>query len=286
MKNSILIIALLLSLMISCEEDTKEYYSNPIVKIDQNLEYSYNDFELYDSSTHMLYFKCNQPELVNPNLSGFIVYADTIKIYQGSYWSVFLSSLPSVPFIWKNPFFYPDYVMRFEFIGSGTDPRNDYRLITAFKNQNLLHSGLIGEIKEIVINGSQLVFSFTVTNKDQSDLLILDPEKMGQNLFHYFTNAPVFYNISQKKVFEYGFDYEAPSPHNAWSPSWLTELKSGDSRNFTFNYTINSQFSTGDYKISFEFPGLSSQIQRDQLYQDNKRIWLGDITMKKYLRIQ
>ena len=135
------------------------------------------------------------------------------------------------------------------------------------------------------MNESQLTFSFKITNKDQSDLLILDSEKMGQNLFHYFTNAPVFYNISQNKVFEYNFEYETPSPHDMWSVTWLSELNSGDSRIFTFTYNVDGQFPPGDYKIYFEFPGLSNQITRDQLFQENKRIWLGDIMMIKYLKI-
>lgn len=285
MKKSISLSVIAIFTLLSCEKFNTVDFSNPVLKIDQNQEYSFNDFELYDSSTHMLYFKASHPELIDPNQSKFTFFADSTLIYQGNYHSGFLSSLPSGPFIWKFPFFYPNYTIRFEFMGQGIDPRNDDRLISAFKNKKLLHSGLSGEIKDILMNESQLTFSFKITNKDQSDLLILDSEKMGQNLFHYFTNAPVFYNISQNKVFEYNFEYETPSPHDMWSVTWLSELNSGDSRIFTFTYNVDGQFPPGDYKIYFEFPGLSNQITRDQLFQENKRIWLGDIMMIKYLKI-
>jgi hypothetical protein len=286
MKTPVTILILIpIAALFSCEKNGKDDY-NLKLKIGQNFEYSYNDFELYDSSTHMLYFKTAHPELTDQKLSDFRFYSDSTIFYQGTYWPGYSSSWPTGPFIMKSPFFYPDYIIRFEFMGPGNDPRNDYRLMSAFSDHNLLHSGLSGEIKEIAINGTQLTFSFKVTNKDQSELLILDPEKTGQKLFHYFTNAPVFYNLSQNKLYEYDFEHDAPPDLNAWSLTWLTELRPEESKTFTFTYTTDILFPAGDYKVSFEFPGLSHQISRGQLYQDNKRIWLGDITMTKYLRIQ
>ena len=285
MNKTVLFFLAISLILFSCERNNSDHYSNPILIISENLVYSYNDFELYDSSTHMLYFKTVQPEIVNPEQLSFEFYADTIKIYQGKYWSGFQSSFPSDPFVTKHPFFYPNYVMRFEYVGQGNDPRNDYRLISAFKNCGLLHSGLSAEIKEIDINGSQLSFSFIVTNKDKSDLLILDPEKMGPNLFHYFTNAPVFFNTSQKKVYSCSIEFQSPASGNTWESGWLSVLRSGASRQFTFNYTVDLPFASGIYKVSYEFPGLSHQISRDQLYQSNKRIWLGDILMTKRMTI-
>lgn len=170
-------------------------------------------------------------------------------------------------------------------MGLGVDSRNDDRLMSAFKNKHLLHSGLLGEIKDVAINGPLLRFTFKITNKDAADLLILDPEKMGQRLFQYYTNPPVFYNTSENDLFEISFDHDAPSSIDAWSLDWLTALESGGSKEYTLSYMLNSQIYPGDYKITFKFPGLSHQITRDQLYQDNNRIWLGDIKLTKYLRL-
>jgi|WetSurMetagenome_2_1015567.scaffolds.fasta_scaffold225800_1 hypothetical protein len=282
MKKHFLFISGLILSFAACERINSDNYFDPVLKIGNNIVFSYNDFELYDPSSHILYFKSNHPEFVDYRQSPFTFYADTIKIYQGSFWPSYLSSLPTDPYISSFPFFYPNYALKIDFVAmeqGKADPRNDDRLISAFKNHDLLHSGLSGEIKNLVKNGSQLTLTFSVTNRDKSDLLILDPEKMGSKLFHYFTNAPMLYNTTQKVVYYAITDYQVPSPSNSWSADWLSLLRSGETRQFTFNYTIDSPLSSGEYTISYEFPGLSHQVTKDQLYQDAKRIWLGDIQL-------
>jgi hypothetical protein len=63
-------------------------------------------------------------------------------------------------------------------------------------------------------------------------------------------------------------------------------LKSGDSKQFTFNYTINKTISPGEYIANFEYPGLSYQVLKEHLYQGNSRIWLGDIMIIKNITFQ
>jgi len=289
MKKALFIGNVIVLTLASCESLFDVPVDEYLFKTNNGLEYMYSDFELYDSSTHIFYFKTNHPEFKTEKSSTFSLLANGEEIYKGVFWPSYSSSLPHGPYISSSPSFYPDYTFRIEFITIDDQPqdsRNDPRLISALKKHNLLHSGLSAEIKDIIINGFHLTFSFIITNKDNSDLLILDPEKTGPKLFHYFTNAPVFYNITQKKVFSYNTDFQAPSPWNSWSKDWLSELKSGDSKQFTFYYTINSTLTPGDYRVSFEFPGLSNQITKDQLFQHNKRIWLGDISLTKKLKIQ
>jgi hypothetical protein len=289
MKKSLLIESVVVLTLISCETLLNDPEDECLFKTDNGLEYKYSDFELYDSSTHIFYFKTNHPEFKTEKSSTFSLLANGEEIYNGVFWPPYSSSFPYGPFIYSLFSFYPDYTFRIELItvdNKPQDTRNDPRLISALKGHNLLHSGLSAEIKNVEKNGSQLTFSFIVTNKDKSDLLILDPEKMGPNLFHYFTNEPMFFNISQNKLFSCSIEHQSPSPWNSWNTDWLSVLRSGDSRQFTFNYTIDTPFTPGDYKVSFEFPGLSNQITRDQLYQGNKRIWLGDITMTMKLKIQ
>ena len=84
MKKTVLFFLTIFLILFSCERNNSDQYSNPILIIGENLVYSYNNFELYDSSTHMLYFKTAQPEIVNPEQSSFEFYADTVIIYQGN----------------------------------------------------------------------------------------------------------------------------------------------------------------------------------------------------------
>jgi hypothetical protein len=280
-----ILITLTLALF-SCESHNfsdNEY----LFKTDGGLEYKYNNFELYDSSTHIFYFKTSHPEFYSEKSSTFTLFANGEESYEGVFWSFLSSSLPYGPCIY-SPSFYPDYTFRIELTtidNLPADTRNEPAFIKSLKNHNLLHSGLSSSINSIDIAGSLLTFKFTVTNKDESTLLILDPEKMGSSLFHYYTNEPVFFNTTEIKVYNCSIDHERPSSNNFWSIDWLSELKSGDSRQFSFNYTFTSTLKPGVYKVSYEFPGLTHQVSRDQLYQNNLRIWLGDVTMTSSITI-
>ena len=131
-----------------------------------------------------------------------------------------------------------------------------------------------------------LTFKFTVTNQDISDLLILDLDKTGPNLFHFFTNGLSLRKLSYEEVFSSQITPQIPSPQNSWKTDWLSKLKSGDSRQFTVNYSINSLINPGDYNASFEFPGLTHGVTKDQLFQDNIRIWIGDIFVNKKIAVK
>jgi hypothetical protein len=288
MKKFLLIAAAIILTMTSCESlfnNTDDY----LFRADNGLEYKYSDFELYDSSTHIFYLKTNHPEFKNEKSFSFSILANGEEIYKGVFWPMYSSSLPSGPYISSFSSFYPDYTIRIEHMtidNKPKDPRNDPRIISALKDHNLFHSGLSVSINSINIVGTQLTFKFTVTNQDESDLLILDLDKTGPNLFHYFTNGLSLRKLTYEEVFSSQIDPQIPSPWNSWSTSWLSELKSGDSRQFTINYSINSVINPGDYSASFEFPGLTHGVTKDQLFQDNIRIWIGDIFVTKKITVQ
>jgi hypothetical protein len=159
-------------------------------------------------------------------------------------------------------------------------------MIDILNRHDLLHSGLAISSSSVEITGTQLTFRFTITNKDQSDLMIIDINKTGPNLFHYFTNGLFIYDLSHNEVFSSNIQHLAPDPWNSWNINWLSQLKSGDSKEYTINYTINNPLNPGEYDINFEFPGLASQVPKDQLKQGNSRIWLGDIPHNKSIIIQ
>jgi hypothetical protein len=116
--------------------------------------------------------------------------------------------------------------------------------------------------------------------------MIIDLDKTGPNLFHYFTNGLFIYDLTHNEVFSSNIQHQAPDPWNSWKIDWLSELKSGDSKEYTINYTINNPLNPGEYDTTFEFPGLAYQVTKDQLYQGNSRIWLGDISLNKRRTIQ
>ena len=287
MKNLLPIITLTILIHTSCERIS----TNPdqfLFKTDCGIEYNASDIELYDSSTHIFYLKTNHPEFDNESGSNFSVWAYGEEVYSGVFWPMFSSSLPEGPYI-SSMSFCPDFTIRIEHISidnEPSDPRNDPKLISALEELNLLHSGLSIDINNIDINENQLNFEFTVTNNDESDLLILDLNKTGHDLFHYFTNGLYIRTMSHEEVFSCQIEPQIPSPWDSWSPEWLSEIKSGKSKQFTINYSINSSVPPGEYYALFEFPGLTHGLTKEQLYLNDSRIWVGDISISKEITIQ
>jgi hypothetical protein len=287
MKKYLLVICAVIGSLISCESNKENHDQEIILEIGNNLIYRYSDIQLYDSSTHILYFKEYHKEFEDVSQSTFTFMANGNDVYSGSFWPAYLNSMPSGPFISSAPSYYQYYALGIlSWINDKPDLRNDPRIIESLKEHGLLHSGLSVQITNPEINNGQLTFFFTVTNIDQSDLLILDPLNTGPNLFHYFTNGLTIRNQSNDIVFSPSIDHAMPSPWNSWKTEWLSQLKSGKSRTYSLSYTITSPIDPGEYKASFVFPGLAYQVANTDLFQDSGRIWLGDVTINKSITIK
>jgi hypothetical protein len=283
MKKSLLLVIVALLILTSCEKLDNEVF----FKIGNDLEYKFSDIELYDTSTHILYFRRVHDEFSSIENGSFTFLDKGDPIYSGSFWPGYSNSGPTGPFIMSPPSMFGNYALRIDnWHYDKPDTRNDPKLIAILNQHELLHSGLAISSSSIDITGTQLTFRFTVTNQDQSDLMIIDPDKTGLNLFHYFTNGLYIYDLAHNEVFSSTIQHQTPDPWNSWKIDWLSELKSGDSKEYTITYTINNPLNPGEYDTTFEFPGLAYQVTKDQLYQGNSRIWLGDIALNKRRIIQ
>lgn len=283
----ILIVCLLL---LSCEVNNSDPEPEPVkdsipvikpdpeyfFKIGKKLYYRYSDIELYDSSTHIIYFKTNHPEFDKNSQSYFSVIVKSDTVYNGDFWPMFRSDNPKRVIIATYPFWLPNYALWIENNHNiKPDLRNTPSIIEALKDHNLLHPGLLIEIKNLEVTSTQVTFSFSVTNKDQSALWIMDPDKMGIRLFHYYTNGLIFKKLNDGSSFTIRVPSESPSDNKIWKIEWLTKLNSGDTKTFNFIYPLSSPIAPGEYTITFVYPGFLFQISKDQLIQDNARIWLG-----------
>lgn len=279
MKNY-LASGLLILLLMSCEKKD----SNLFLKI-ADFEYAIRDIELYDTSTHIMYFKNEHEELNFLEKGTFVFMNDGDKIYSGALVPGYSSSIPSGPFIMTPPM-YGNHALKIEcWHFDKPDPRDDTRLIKILTQSGLLHSGLAISASSINIVESQLIFRFTINNQDQSDLLIIDPDKTGPNLYHYFTNGLLIYNQENREVFSGNISHESPEPWNSWRREWLSVLKSGDSKEYVITYPLSTPLAQGDYKATFRFPGLGHQVSSDQLYQSDGRIWLGNVSMIRRIHV-
>ena len=283
MKKSLLFGIAGLFTLFSCNKNDNDVF----FRIGKGLDYKFSDIQLYDTSADILYFKNVHDEFKEIEKNSFTFLDNGAVIYSGMFWPGYSSSGPTGPFIFSPPSIFGNYALEIENWNNGKpDVRKDPRIIALLKQNNLFHSGLALSSSSIEINGSQLIYKFTVTNKDQSDLLILDPDKTGSNLFHYFTNGLIIKDLAYNEVFTGNIQYQVPDPQNSFQIGWLSLLKSGESKQYTINYTINNPLNPGEYNATFVFPGLSYQVSLDQLYQGTSRIWMGDIQATKKITIQ
>jgi hypothetical protein len=246
-------------------------------KIDKNLYYRYSDIELYDSSTHILYFKTIHPEFEKYSQSYFSIIVNSDTVYKGDFWPMFRSDSPQRVIIATYPFWLQNYALWIEnYRNVKPDLRNAPSIIGALKEHNLLHSGILVEIKNLEITGTQAAFSFSVTNKDQSALWVMDPDKMGINLFHYFTNGLLLEKSNSSYTY-LKVPSQSPESFKTWKIEWLTKLNTGDTKTFNFTYPLSSSIAPGEYTVTFLYPGFLFQVSKDQLIHDNARIWLGEV---------
>jgi hypothetical protein len=282
MKQFLLIGIVALLILTSCEKTDNEVF----FKIGSKLEYKFSDIALYDTSTHILYFKNVHDEFNSIETNTFTFMDNGDNIYSGAFLPGYSSYLPSEPFIYTTPSFYGNYALMIQKgLSDKPDIRNDPRMIASLKKHNLLHSGLAISASSIEISGTNLAFRFTVTNHDQSDLMIIDADKTGPNLFHYFTNGLYINDMNHSEVFSSTIEPQIPDPWNSWKLDWLSELKAGDSKQFIINYSINTPLNKGEYYATFSFPGLGFQVTKDQLFQGNNRIFLGEIQSAQKISI-
>ncbi len=285
MKKKFLIGITILLTLTGCEKYDSRTGPDVFFKIGSGKEFKFENIELYDSSTHILYLK-EEHDVFNELLSDSFTFLDKgDTIYSGIFVPGYSSFIPAGPMI-PSPSLYGNYALRIEIWRDGKpDIRNSPGIIELLKEHNLLHSGLSGSVDFTEINGTQLSFGFTIVNHDLTDLLILDINKTGPGLFHYFTNGLYLRDSDNNEVFSGNIVHQKPEPWNSWKPEWLSPIKSGESISFTINYTIETPINPGEYKLLFEFPGLAYQVSKDQLFQGNTRIWLGDITLRKKITI-
>ncbi len=276
----------LLFALYSCEKPVEQTDREVFFKIGNDHAFRFDDIALYDSSTHIIYFKEAQSEFKEVLQGSFAFFDKGDTIYSGGFYPGYSSYIPAGPIILSPPNMYGDHALRIEiWIGNKPDVRNNPRLIEILKEHNLLHSGLSGEVDLIEVNDNVLSFGFTLTNHDLTDLLIIDMNKTGLNLFHYFTNGLYLRDQDHNEIFSSTIEHLTPEPWNSWKPEWLSTLKSGESISFTINYPLEAPINPGDYRLLFEFPGLAYQVSKDELFQGNERIWLGDITLRKTITL-
>src|SRR5512144_793366 len=110
MKNSFLLATIILLISTSCEKRDNDVF----FKLGTGQEYRFSDFELYDTSTNILYFKKDQDYFDKMYENSFSFLDNGEIIYHGSFVPGYSSSMPSGAFI-SSPPLYGNYALKIEF---------------------------------------------------------------------------------------------------------------------------------------------------------------------------
>lgn len=287
-----ILVILLIFLSISCENDNLDLVIDSIkgfcIKIADSTVLNYSEIDFYDFSTHLIYLKSSNSFLNNTNRGTFTVFVDNIEIYSGQIYPMYSSYLPTGPIIRCAPSFYGDYIIPIGFnqiidsMGNATaDPREDIRIIKVLQKYNQYHEGLKCEIISIQnLTSDSIKIELRLSNDDSSNLYYLDPNKMGMKLFHYFTNGLILRD-STNKSYSHNITPTQPDPWDTWEKDWLSILNSKESKMVSIIYDNFDIVTPGQYNAFFNFPGLGYQVEKEDLQQDNGRIWLGELYLTK-----
>lgn len=296
MRSINVLIILITILSFSCENNESDLIIDSTegfcIKIGDTIFFNHSQIDFYDFSSHLIYLK-NSNSFLYGTWGIFAVFADNIGIYSGQIYPMYSSYLPSGPVIPCAPSFYGDYIIPIEFYqvidslgNKSADPREDIRIIEALKRYNQYREGLKCEIISVQsITFNNVKIELRLTNNDFNSLYYLDPNKMGINLFHYFTNG-LFLKDSNNKTYTHSVSITQPEPWNAWKIEWLSIIDSKESKILSIIYDNFDTIAPGQYNAIFNFPGLGYQVERNDFQKDNGRIWLGDLHVTKKIVIE
>ena len=252
---------------------------------------NHKDIEYYDFSTHMIYLKEGISLMEDVLETGVnAVYAEGEKIYDLAVMNPWDSYMPSGPLLWNWSYF-GDFVIHIDLLrpvapGSAEDPREDVRVAKALLRYEQFHPGLACEIVEIRrVEAGHLELELELRNEDVYPYLYPDPEKMGSALYHYFTNG-----LSLRDANEVNYYHEmvpeSPDPEGEWNPEWLSVIGSGANVRLIIDYPHFNEVPPGEYRAWFRFPGENYHLTRDDLVQEQGRIWMGYLNLEKTLTIE
>lgn len=248
---------------------------------------SNNEIDFYDFSTHMIYLKGKEVDEEDflGEIRSFILTANGERCYMLTIWPMFMCSLPSWPVIGNMP--YPNDILYVSvpYMKEETeaDPRDNEKIKEALIQNGKYHAGLSLELESVELSGSIVNYKYTLTNNDTHDLLVLDPDEMGNGLFHYYTNGVTlkgdkYYWAENKPMVE-------PDPWDNWEIGWFTSISSGQTLTREVSLEGFPEIEEGRYQARFNYSSPLNIKREDRWINDHTRIWLGDLEAVKMVDI-
>ncbi len=236
-----------------------------------------SEIKFYDWSAHIFYLN-TEKEKEKYAARNFVVkaeYKNQIKsesLFMGVFFPMYLSSIPSIPSILASDnLFFPDDIIYFNQFGlNGGEMNKQTKFKQALIDADLYREGIDVEMVKLERkNASTLNYTFRVTNNDKESIYVLDPNKMGEGRFHYFTNG-VSLNTGQAY---YSAENQSIQVSEIES-RWYYKLIPQQSMERTVTLSGFSNLPTGNVHFRFSFPG--AKVKKGEWQKIDGRIWLGD----------
>lgn len=251
---------------------------------------SLSGIEYYDFSSHILYLQPNADfEAIMEQIGGSEIRVKQKPIYSIVDHSPHSSSIPKDPFVLRDFGVFGNFGFQISFIGlDSQDPRMDPRIIRTLEQAGKYRAGIQAEITKISqLSGNKLQLTILLRNEDPENYYFLDPSKMGMPLFNYFSNGPFFFDASKQMYSYHNMPAERVEPYDRWDIAWMSVLPKNQNKMLTLEYTFDELPSGETLDIQFSFPGFHFQIHdRNELFRQEGRIWLGEATSQKNFRFR
>ncbi|MFC1481331.1 hypothetical protein ACFL6E_03685 [Candidatus Neomarinimicrobiota bacterium] len=250
------------------------------------------DLEFYDFSSHCIYMKQGKNEIfhyIDAERSQlfyismpFVVVAGNTRCYIGTFYVNASSSAPIGPYMDELDWWqYPEDVLHLSpALGAEEDVRGIDPIRENLAELDLFHSGLKIRLDSASVIGDSSIgtvqYTFTMTNNDADDLLVLDPDLMGSAQFHYFTNGVTF-NYAAGHYWAENKELITPEPFDSWEPEWFIRIEAGESIQRTVQLAGYSVIPAGTYDCTLKFSNPRKIALADRKL-DGARYWLGEIT--------
>lgn len=246
-----------------------------------------NDIEYYDYSTHYIYLKKTAAilgeKIADSFADPFVVIAGGERCYLGYLLSVFSSFMPEAPYIQFPGLLAEDVLAIHEVRIAGIeDVRNDSRVREVLEKAGKLDSSLRITLTDAQVFSREDVvtmsYSYTVANLSDDVLYVPDSEKMGSDIFHYYTNGLYLTKVNDPYI-TIGASQQLhtiPNIYEKWDINWFTELKPGESLHRTVLLSGYPEVPAGAYRCFFRYSGPGMIPKKDRTLHDG-RIWIGEI---------
>jgi len=156
--------------------------------------------------------------------------------------------------------------------------RTDARIKEALIAGEVYHAGIDVDLinVEIIDNAdtSTVRYSFIIKNNDTDALYVADPNLMGTNLFHYYTNGVEFRDSDNHYYYSRYKTTSSPEPHDSWEPDWFVKIESGASISRIVVLKRYPHFPSDTYNCYFKYGGPSGIELDDRIISDG-RYWIG-----------